>query len=132
VAQIVAGQSKELRLGNLDPQRDWGHAKDYVEAMWRMLQQDQPDDYVIATGQTRSVRDFVEMAFNYAGLDYREYVVTDELLYRPAEVNLLIGNPEKAREKLGWQHSIGLEGLVREMVEADCSALRPKLSTSVG
>ncbi len=132
VAQIVAGKSKELRLGNLEPQRDWGHAKDYVEAMWLMLQQDQPDDFVIATGQTRSVRDFVEMAFSYAGLDYREYVVTDELLYRPAEVNLLIGNPEKAREKLGWRHAINLEGLVQEMVEADCSALRPKLSTSVG
>jgi GDPmannose 4,6-dehydratase len=130
VAKIVAGQSKELRLGNMEPQRDWGHAKDYVEAMWRMLQQDKPDDFVIATGQTRSVRDFVEMAFSYAGLDYRQYVVTDELLYRPAEVNLLVGNPAKARAQLGWHHSVELDKLVREMVEADCSALGMKLSTS--
>jgi GDPmannose 4,6-dehydratase len=128
VARIVAGQTQELRLGNLEPQRDWGHAKDYVEAMWRMLHQDQPDDYVIATGQTRSVRDFVEMSFAYVGLDYRKYVVTDELLYRPAEVNLLIGNPEKARAQLGWQHSITLEELVQEMVEADCSALGTRLA----
>ena len=129
VARIMAGQSKELRLGNLEPQRDWGHAKDYVEAMWRMLQEDQPDDYVIATGQTRSVRDFVEMAFSYVGLDYREYVVTDELLYRPAEVNLLIGNPEKAHAQLGWHHSVELEELVQEMVEADCTALGIKSLT---
>jgi GDPmannose 4,6-dehydratase len=96
-----------------------------------MLQQDQPDDYVIATGHTRSVREFVETAFGHVGLDYREYVVTDQLLYRPAEVDLLVGNPVKARTKLGWQHSIKLEELVREMVEADCSALGVKSSTPV-
>ncbi|HUA86322.1 MAG TPA: GDP-mannose 4,6-dehydratase [Bryobacteraceae bacterium] len=123
VARIVAGESKELRLGNLEAKRDWGHARDYVDAMWRMLQQDQPDDYVVATGKTHSVREFAALAFSYAGLDYRDYVVTDKDLYRPAEVELLTGNPAKARKKLGWRHTVDFEELVSEMVREDCELL---------
>ena len=122
VAAIVAGKSKEVRLGNLDACRDWGHAVDYVEAMWMMLQPDAPDDYVVATGETHSVREFCEMAFSLAGLDYRKYVVTDPLLHRPAEVDLLIGNPAKARRTLGWKPNTSFEALVRLMVESDCRA----------
>jgi GDPmannose 4,6-dehydratase len=110
-------------LGNLEAKRDWGHAREYVEAMWRMLQQPEPDDYVVATGETHSVRDFVGLAFSLAGLDYRNHVSTDPTLFRPAEVNLLQGDYTKARVKLGWQSSIAFESLVREMVEADCRAL---------
>lgn len=123
VARILAGKSKELRLGNLEAKRDWGHARDYVDAMWRMLQQDQPDDYVVATGVTHSVLEFVTLAFSYGGLDYRDYVVIDKDLYRPAEVELLTGNPAKACEKLGWQHSVEFEDLVLEMVRGDCEVL---------
>ncbi|HLH37767.1 MAG TPA: GDP-mannose 4,6-dehydratase [Bryobacteraceae bacterium] len=123
VARILAGQSKELRLGNLEARRDWGHALDYVDAMWRMLQQDRPDDYVIATGITHSVREFAELAFSYAGLDYRDYVVTDTELYRPAEVDLLTGNAAKAREKLGWRHIRNFEDIIREMVDHDLATL---------
>jgi len=123
VARIRAGKATELRLGNLEAKRDWGHAKEYVQAMWRMLQQPQPDDYVIATGETHSVREFSERAFAIAGLDYRDYVKEDAELYRPAEVTLLLGDSTKAREKLEWNHSIGFEALVREMVESDCRAL---------
>jgi GDPmannose 4,6-dehydratase len=119
---IAAGKSKELRLGNLDAKRDWGHAKDYVDAMWRMLQQDSPDDYVVATGESHSVREYCEMAFGYVGLNYKDYVVTDPQLYRPAEVDLLIGNPAKAKRVLGWSSSTSFERLVRDMVEADCRA----------
>jgi len=123
VARILAGRSKQIQLGNLEAKRDWGHAREYVEAMWRMLQQPEPDDYVVATGETHSVRDFVGLAFSLAGLDYRNHVSTDPTLFRPAEVNLLQGDSTKARVKLGWQSSIAFESLVREMVEADCRAL---------
>ncbi len=123
VARILAGKSSTLALGNLEAKRDWGHAREYVEAMWLMLQQPEPDDYVIATGETNSVRDFVDLAFSHAGLDYRQYVVNDPDLFRPAEVNLLLGDSAKARAKLGWKNRIGFEELVREMVEEDCLAL---------
>jgi GDPmannose 4,6-dehydratase len=122
VAAIVAGRAREVRLGNLEARRDWGYAPDYVEAMWMMLQQDVPDDYVVATGETHSVSEFCQMAFSFVGLDYRDYVVTDELLHRPAEVDLLIGNPAKARATLGWTTHTSFETLVRLMVEADCHA----------
>ena len=134
VARIAAGKSKELRLGNLDAQRDWGHAREYVQAMWLMLQQAEPDDYVIATGQTHTVREFAELAFAEMGLDYRDYVAPDPDLFRPAEVNILQGDASKARKKLGWEHRIGFEALVREMVEADCRALgvEPQARASAG
>ena len=120
VARIRAGRASELKLGNLDAKRDWGHAREYVAAMWLMLAQPEPDDYVIATGETHSVREFAEQAFAMAGLDYRDYVKPDPGLFRPAEVTLLRGDASKARQKLGWRHSIRFEDLVREMVEADC------------
>lgn len=123
VARILAGKAKELRLGNLDAKRDWGHAREYVEAMWLMLQQPEPDDYIIATGETHSVREFAELAFAHVGLDYRDYVVSDPALYRPAEVSLLLGDASKARERLGWQPRTTFKELVREMVEYDCRAL---------
>lgn len=134
VARIAAGKSKELRLGNLEAKRDWGHAREYVQAMWLMLQQAEPDDYVIATGRTHTVREFADLAFAHAGLDYREYVVPDPDLFRPAEVNLLQGDASKARQKLGWAHRIDFEALVREMVESDCRALgvEPKARASAG
>jgi GDPmannose 4,6-dehydratase len=110
-------------LGNLDAKRDWGYAKEYVRAMWLMLQQPEPDDYVIATGETHSVRDFVELAFDYAGLDYRKYVVVDPSFYRPADVSLLLGDATKAQSRLGWRHTVGFETLVRDMVDADCAAI---------
>ena len=120
VARILAGKSRELRLGNLDAKRDWGHAREYVGAMWMMLQQPSPDDYVVATGETRSVREFVELAFSYAGLDYRQYVMADPDLYRPSEVTLLLGDASKANRVLGWRHETGFAQLVREMVVNDC------------
>jgi len=123
VARILAGKSKTIALGNLEARRDWGHAREYVEAMWLMLQQPQPDDYVVATGETHSVREFVDLAFSQVGLDYRDYVVSDLTLFRPAEVNLLQGDSTKARTLLGWRPAITFEALVREMVEADCRAL---------
>ena len=119
VAAIAAGTKRELRLGNLEARRDWGYAPEYVAAMWRMLQQDRPDDYVVATGETHSVREFVQLAFSLAGLDYRDHVLADTLLYRPAEVDLLIGDPTKARTLLGWEPRTRFEDLVRRMVEAD-------------
>jgi GDPmannose 4,6-dehydratase len=122
VAHIVAGKATDLRLGNLEAKRDWGHARDYVRAMWLMVQQNSPDDYVVATGETHSVREFCELAFDYVGLDYKDYVVTDPNFFRPAEVDLLIGNAEKAKTRLGWHHEINFENLVREMVESDCRA----------
>jgi GDPmannose 4,6-dehydratase len=121
IAQILAGKSHELRLGNLDAKRDWGHARDYVEAMWLMLQQDEPDDYVIATGETHSVSEFVETAFRLAGLDAGRYVVTAPELYRPAEVHLLIGDSARARAKFGWKAKTDFKDLVLEMVAADCA-----------
>jgi GDPmannose 4,6-dehydratase len=123
VARILAGRSTELRLGNLEAQRDWGHAREYVDAMWRMLQQPAPDDYVVATGECHSVREFAELAFSHVGLDYRKYVVADPELYRPAEVNVLKGDAAKARRVLGWCHRSGFAELVREMVDEDCRAL---------
>ncbi|MGD0578661.1 MAG: GDP-mannose 4,6-dehydratase [Bryobacteraceae bacterium] len=123
VAQIRAGKTNQLRLGNLDAKRDWGHARDYVAAMWMMLQQPEPGDYVIATGETHSVREFAELAFKYAGVDPSTYIVQDPQLYRPAEVNLLLGDATKARESLGWQPKVGFKELVLEMVEADCRHL---------
>jgi GDPmannose 4,6-dehydratase len=122
-ARIKVGQAAELRLGNLDAQRDWGFAGDYVKAMWLMLQQDRPDDYVIATGQTHSVRDLVRVAFECVGLDWQPYVVQDPALIRPAEVDLLIGDASKARRVLGWQPEVTFEGLVHMMVEADLKRL---------
>ena len=119
VAKIRLGQANELRLGNLDASRDWGHALDYVQGMWLMLQQDEPSDYVIATGHTHTVREFLDIGFAYVGLDYRNYVVEDPQLYRPAEVNVLLGDCSKAREDLGWDYGRPFEDLVREMVEAD-------------
>ena len=123
LARILAGKLTELKLGNLEAKRDWGHAREYVQGMWQMLQQPEPDDYVVGTGETHSVREFVEFAFSCVGLDYRDYVVPDKELFRPAEVNLLQADCTKARERLGWRHTIGFEELVREMVEADCRAL---------
>jgi len=119
VARIKLGYADELRLGNLDAQRDWGFAGDYVLAMWMMLQCDVPDDYVIATGKTSSVRDFCQLAFSHVGLDYKKYVVTDPDFFRPAEVDVLLGNSQKAKKTLGWEPQITLEGLVRMMVDAD-------------
>lgn len=123
VARIVAGKQKVLYMGNLDAKRDWGYAKDYVRAMWLMLQQQQPDDYVIATGETHSVREFLELAFGYVNLKWEDYVEFDERYLRPAEVDLLIGDPSKAHEKLGWKPSVNLKELVALMVEADLQAL---------
>ncbi|OUL37722.1 GDP-mannose 4,6-dehydratase [Nostoc sp. T09] len=123
VAQIVAGKQKKLYMGNLDAKRDWGYAKDYVRAMWLMLQQEQPDDYVIATGETHSVKEFLELAFSYVNLRWQDYVEFDERYLRPAEVELLIGDATKARQKLGWTPSVTFEGLVALMVEADLQAL---------
>jgi len=122
VARIKLGRATELRLGNLDAKRDWGHAADYVRAMHLMLQQPQPDDYVVATGETHSVRDFCANAFQLAGLDWQDYVVVDERFYRPAEVDLLVGDSTKARARLGWAPTYGFEALIKEMVLADLHA----------
>lgn len=119
VARIKLGMAKELRMGNLDARRDWGFAGDYVDAMWRMLQQDQPDDYVVATGRTHQVADLVEVAFRHAGLDWQEYVVQDPSFYRPAEVDLLVGDAAKAERVLGWTPEVTFEQLIAMMVEAD-------------
>ncbi|MEL6458926.1 MAG: GDP-mannose 4,6-dehydratase [Cyanobacteria bacterium J06641_2] len=123
VARIVAGKQKKIYMGNLDSKRDWGYAKDYVRAMWMMLQQEQPDDYVIATNETHSVREFLELAFNYVNLNWEEYVEFDKRYLRPAEVDLLIGDSTKARTQLGWTPSVTFEQLVALMVEADLQAL---------
>ena len=122
-AKIKLGMADELRLGNLDAQRDWGFAGDYVDAMWRMLQQDAPDDYVVATGETHSVREFCELAFGHLDLDWEQYVKVDERFFRPAEVDLLVGSPAKAKEKLGWEPSTPFPDLVRMMVEGDVALL---------
>lgn len=119
VAKIRLGIDKEIRLGNLEAKRDWGHARDYVKAMWLMLQQHEPEDFVIATGKSRSVGEFLETAFRYAGLDYNDYLVIDELLYRPSEVNILEGDASKAHQKLQWLPETSFEDLVREMVDSD-------------
>lgn len=127
VARIKLGLESELRLGNLEARRDWGYAPDYVRAMWLMLQQDAPDDYVIATGETHSVQEFVEEAFRYVDMDWREFVVQDPKFYRPAEVDLLVGDPTKAGEKLGWEPSVSFRELVRLMVQADLETWERRL-----
>jgi GDPmannose 4,6-dehydratase len=119
VAAIKQGRAKDLRLGNLDAKRDWGYARDYVDAMWRMLQQDQPGDYVVATGETHSVREFCEEAFGAVGLDWREFVKVDPKYFRPAEVDLLLGDPSRARAVLGWEPRVTFKELAKLMVEAD-------------
>lgn len=132
VARIKAGLADSLHLGNLDARRDWGHAKDYVRAMHLMLQQEQPDDYVVATGETHSVEDFCRLAFEEVGLDYKSYVVVDPEFYRPAEVDLLVGDPSKAARVLGWSPTYSFQDLVKEMVQMDVQALGTpgKLSSS--
>lgn len=122
VAKIATGQETHLRLGNLQARRDWGHAREYVEAMWLMLQRDQPDDYVVATGETHSVEEFAEIAFSEAGLDWHDHVVVDPSLYRPSEVHMLLGEADKARRDLGWANKTSFRGLVAEMVAADLQA----------
>ena len=124
-ARIKLGLARELRLGNLEARRDWGFAGDYVEAMWRMLQQPTPQDYVIGTGEGHSVRELVELAFSHVGLDWREHVVTDPKYYRPAEVDVLLADPGKARRELGWSPKVAFPELVAMMVDADLERLRP-------
>jgi GDPmannose 4,6-dehydratase len=123
VAKIKLGREKELRLGNIDAKRDWGHSKDYVKAMWLMLQQDVADDFVIATGVTTTVRDMCRAAFDHVGLNMEDHLVIDPDLFRPAEVDVLLGNPAKAKEKLGWEPTITLEEMIQEMVDADLKRL---------
>ncbi len=131
VARIKLGLANELRLGNLEARRDWGYAPDYVRGIWLMLQQDKPDDYVLATGETHSVREFVQIAFAHVGLDWEQYVVVDPKYYRPAEVDLLVGNPAKARRVLGWEPTVTFEQLVRLMVDADLALLQEKVATTL-
>jgi GDPmannose 4,6-dehydratase len=123
-AQIKLGLAQELRLGNLDARRDWGFAGDYVRAMWLMLQQDQPDDYVVGTGRTHSVRELCQVAFDHLDLDWDQYVVTDPEFYRPAEVDVLVSDPAKARKELGWEPEVSFEELIRMMVDADLAHLK--------
>jgi GDPmannose 4,6-dehydratase len=122
-ARIKLGLAKELRLGNLDSRRDWGYAGDYVDAMWCMMQADSPEDYVIGTGETHSVREFCEQAFGYLGMDYQEYVVQDPRFYRPAEVDLLVSDPSRGREKLGWKAKVSFQELAHMMVDSDLKRL---------
>jgi GDPmannose 4,6-dehydratase len=125
VARIKTGLASELALGNLEAKRDWGHARDYVRAMHLMLQQPTPDDYVVATGETHSVREFCELAFAQVGLDYRDFVKRDEVVYRPAEVDLLIGDASKAHRMLGWKPDVGFKGLISEMIQSDLEMVSP-------
>ena len=127
IAHIKHGLQDQLFLGNLDAKRDWGFAGDYVEGMWMMLQQAEPDDYVLATGETHSVREFLDVAFDLAGLDWKKHVQIDPRYFRPAEVNILLGDATKARTKLGWQPKVGFEELVKMMVEADLELVRRKI-----
>ena len=127
VAQIALGQADELRLGNLEAKRDWGYAGDYVDAMWRMLQLDEPDDFVICTGETRTVREFCETAFSRAGLDADDHVVVDERFYRPAEVDLLVGDRAKAESILDWRPTVDFTGLVEMMVDSDLALVEQRL-----
>ncbi len=131
VAQIKAGLQEKLYLGNLDAKRDWGHAREYVEAMWLMLQQDTPDDYVIATNETHSIREFLDHAFGHVGLDWNKYVEIDPRYYRPAEVELLIGDYSKAKKKLGWEPKIKFKELVIDMVDADVKLLQDHLDGKI-
>ncbi len=126
VARIKLGLDKELRLGNLDARRDWGYAGDFVRAMWLMLQQDEPEDFVIATGQDRTIRDFCQAAFSHVDLNWEDHVVVDEAFFRPAEVNILLGDPTKAKEKLGWQPEVSLEQMVQMMVDRDMEIVSAK------
>jgi GDPmannose 4,6-dehydratase len=126
-AKIKLGLADELRMGNLEAERDWGYAADYVEAMWLMLQQDEPDDYVIATGETHSVRELCEVAFGHLGLDYQDYVTSDPKFYRPAEVDQLVGDARKARKMLGWEPKVSFEELICMMVDADLEALQEEM-----
>ena len=126
-ARIKLGLADELPMGNLDAKRDWGHARDYVHAMWLMLQQDVPDDYVVATGRTTTVRDMCRLAFAHVGLNYQDYVKVDPAFLRPAEVDVLLGNPGKAKAKLGWQATTSLEEMISEMVEADLVRHRERI-----
>ncbi len=128
LAEILAKKTDKLFLGNLEAKRDWGFAGDYVEAMWLMLQQDQPDDYVIATGETYSVKDFLEEAFGYVNLDWKKYVEISEKYFRPAEVDLLIGDASKAKEKLGWKPKVNFKQLVKMMVDEDCKLMGVKIN----
>ena len=125
VARIKLGLERELRLGNIDAKRDWGHSRDYVRAMWLMVQQDTPDDYVIATGRTVTVRDMCRIAFDHAGLTMDDHLVIDPAFYRPAEVEVLLGDPSKAKDALGWEATTSLEEMIREMVDADLKRLTP-------
>lgn len=127
VARIKLGVQNDLHLGNIDAKRDWGFAGDYVEAMWLMLQQDEADTYVVATGKTTTVRDMCKIAFEHVGLDYEKYVVIDPAFYRPAEVDLLLGNPQKAKEKLGWEAKTSLKELITMMVDADICRVKREL-----
>jgi GDPmannose 4,6-dehydratase len=127
VARIKHGLATELRMGNLDAKRDWGFAGDYVKMMWMMLQQEEPDDFVVATGETHSVREFIELAFARAGLNWKDYVVVDPKFLRPAEVDLLLGNPAKAKAKLGWVPEVNFEGLINMMVDADLERVARQL-----
>lgn len=129
-AKIKLGLEKEIRLGNLEARRDWGHSRDYVRAMWLMLQQNEPEDFVIASGESHSVREFIEKAFSFVDLDYREHLVIDEKLYRPSEVNILCGNSSKAHEKLDWYPSVSFEELIHEMVQTDLEWYSKSLSES--
>jgi GDPmannose 4,6-dehydratase len=127
VARIKMGVQKELRLGNLDAKRDWGYAKDYVRAMWMVLQQETPEDYVVSSDRTHTVRDMCEVAFSHVGLDWREYVIEDPEFFRPAEVHALLGDSRKARAKLGWAPEVSFEDLIRLMVDADIERVRRQL-----
>ena len=127
VARISLGLDDSISLGNLDAKRDWGYAKDYVEAMWKMLQQDTPGDYVVCTGETHSVKEFCEVAFSHLNLDWKDYVKVDEKLIRPAEVDLLVGDAKKAAETLDWEPKVGFQDLVRMMVDADMALLEGRL-----
>ena len=131
IAHIKAGLQNKLFLGNLDAKRDWGYAKEYVEAMWLMLQQDKPDDYVVATNETHSIREFLEVAFSHAGLDWNKYVEIDPRYFRPAEVELLIGDYSKAKKQLGWEPKTKFADLARLMVEADIQSLQEKMSGKI-
>lgn len=128
VVRIKLGLQKELRMGNLDAKRDWGFAGDYVRAMWLMLQQDEPDDYVIATGKTRTVRELVETAFNIVGLNYEDYVVVDPKFIRPAEVDILVGDPSKAKKKLGWEPTVTFEEMIEMMIEEDFKRVKAEMN----
>jgi GDPmannose 4,6-dehydratase len=131
LARIKAGLQDKLYLGNLEAKRDWGYAPDYAEAMWLMLQASEPEDYVVATGETHSVREFLEAAFGHAGLDWEQHVEIDPRYFRPSEVDVLLGDASKAREQLGWEPKVGFEDLVRLMVDADLTALEDQLAGKV-